>query len=54
MTDTENLLKQAQEIACRRFLDPSEKTVMDLFQELCMERDRRAWDAPSATGAAVH
>lgn len=54
MTDTENLLKQAQEIACRRFLEPSEKTVMDLFQELCAERDRRAWDTPETIGAAVH
>lgn len=54
MTETEKLLTEAQAIARRRFVDPNEKTVMDLFQELCAERDRRAWESSSAVNAMVH
>ena len=48
------LLNHAQEIARRAFDDPSEKTVMDLFDELRAERDRRAWEGSDAAGATVH
>ncbi|WP_202109729.1 hypothetical protein [Bordetella sp. 02P26C-1] len=54
MTDTEKLLAKAHSIACRQFGEPCEKTAMDLFQELCAERDRRAGDTPEAVGATVH
>lgn len=54
MTETEKLLNTAQDIARRTFADPSEKAVMDIFQELCAERDRTAWDSPQAVGATVH
>ena len=54
MTETEKLLNHAQEIARRAFDDPSEKTVMDLFDELRAERDRRAWEGSDAAGATVH
>lgn len=53
-TETEKLLTTAQEIARRAFDDPSEKTVMDLFDELRTERDRRAWEGSDAAGATVH
>lgn len=54
MTETERLLETAQDIARRRFAEPSEKTVMDLFHELASERDRRAWEGSDSAGAAVH
>lgn len=41
-TETEKLLLNAQDIARRTFVDPSESAVMDLFRELCAERDRSA------------
>ncbi|KDD21301.1 hypothetical protein [Bordetella bronchiseptica] len=54
MTETEKLLTTAQEIARRAFDDTSEKTVMDLFDELRAERDRRTWQGSDAAGATVH
>lgn len=54
MTDTEKLLQNAQDIARRTFVDPSEAAVMDLFRELCAERDRTAWATDAAVGATVH
>lgn len=54
MTETERLLENAQDIARRRFAEPSEKTVMDLFHELTSERDRRAWEGGNAAGATIH
>ncbi|WP_162835491.1 hypothetical protein [Bordetella avium] len=54
MTDTEKLLETAEGIARRRFADPSEKTVMELFQELAAERDRRALESAEAFCATVH
>ncbi|WP_182496269.1 hypothetical protein [Bordetella avium] len=45
MSETEKLLETAQGIARRRFTDPSEKTVMELFQKLATERDRRALES---------
>lgn len=54
MTETEKLLNHAQDIARRSFVDPSEAAVMDLFRELCNERDRMAWATDDRAGAAVH
>ena len=54
MTETERLLETAQGIARRRFAEPSEKTVMDLFHELASERDRRAWEGSDSAGAVLH
>ena len=54
MTETEKLLINAQDLARRIFEDPSEKAVMDLFQELCAERDRMAWATDDRVGATVH
>lgn len=54
MTETEKLLINAQDLARRIFEDPSEKAVMDLFQELCAERDRTAWATEGRDSATVH
>lgn len=54
LTETEKLLIHAQDIARRAFVDPSEAAVMDLFRELCNERDRMAWATDDRAGAAVH
>ncbi|PJM72085.1 hypothetical protein CV751_03330 [Achromobacter ruhlandii] len=39
MTETEKLLQEALTIAIRAFPTPSESTVMDLFHQLCTERE---------------
>lgn len=54
MTDTEKLLQNAQDIARRTFVDPSEAAVMAIFEELRAERDRIAWESAEAAGATVH
>jgi len=54
VTETEKLLNNAQDIARRAFVDPSEAAVMDLFRELCAERDRMAWATDDRAGATVH
>jgi len=54
MTETEKLLNNAQDIARRAFVDPSEAAVMDLFRELCNERDRMAWATDGRGSATVH
>lgn len=54
MTETEKLLNNAQDIARRAFVDPSEAAVMDVFRELCNERDRMAWATEGRTSATVH
>ncbi|WP_175201632.1 hypothetical protein [Achromobacter insolitus] len=54
MTETEKLLNNAQDIARRAFVDPSEAAVMDLFRELCNERDRMAWAIDGRESATVH
>lgn len=45
MSQTETLLAQAEDIARRRFEDPSEGTVMQLFARLCREYDMRPQEA---------
>lgn len=54
MTETEKLLNNAQDIARRAFVDPSEAAVMDVFRELCNERDRMAWATEGRESATVH
>ncbi|WP_253861226.1 hypothetical protein [Achromobacter ruhlandii] len=53
-TDTEKLLQNAQDIARRTFVDPSEAAVMAIFEELRAERDRMAWATDDRVGATVH
>ncbi|CCH04707.1 hypothetical protein NH44784_007251 [Achromobacter xylosoxidans NH44784-1996] len=48
------MLISAQDLARRIFEDPSEKAVMDLFQELCAERDRMAWANEGRESATMH
>ncbi|MCP1404277.1 hypothetical protein [Achromobacter insolitus] len=54
MTETEQLLRTAADIAKRTFTDPSETTVLELFKELCSERERMAWASEDRHGAVVH
>ncbi|MEJ2897669.1 hypothetical protein [Bordetella avium] len=54
MSETEKLLNAAADMAKRRFIDPSESAVMDLFRELCAERERTAYDEPEHVGATLH
>lgn len=54
MTETEKLLQHAQDIARRAFVDPSEKAVLDIFDELRAERDRTAWATEGRESATVH
>lgn len=54
MNETEKLLKEAASIAKRTFLDPSEEAVLEIFKELCAERDRIAWATDGRESATVH
>ncbi|CAB3729056.1 hypothetical protein [Achromobacter piechaudii] len=54
ITETEKLLIHAQNIARRAFVDPSEKAVLDIFDELRAERDRTAWATDGRECASVH
>ncbi|WP_086935775.1 hypothetical protein [Bordetella avium] len=54
MTETEKLLADAQDLARRHFEDPADAVVMDLFRELCAERERTAYDEPEHVGATLH
>lgn len=54
MTETEKLLKNAAEVAKRTFIDPSETAVLEIFKELCAERDRMAWATEDRDCAEVH
>ncbi|NMK45541.1 hypothetical protein [Achromobacter sp. Bel] len=54
LTETEQLLINAQEIAARRFTSPSERAVMDIFDELRAERDRATWATDGREAATVH
>ncbi|WP_185844199.1 hypothetical protein [Bordetella hinzii] len=54
MTETEKTLKTAADIAKRTFIDPSEGAVLDIFRELCAERDRMAWASEGRDSATVH
>lgn len=54
MSETEKLLKNAADVAKRTFVDPSEAAVMEIFKELCAERDRMAWATDGREQATVH
>ncbi|WP_429941845.1 hypothetical protein [Achromobacter xylosoxidans] len=54
MNETEKLLKEAASIAKRTFLDPSETAVLEIFKELCAERDRMAWANEGRESATMH
>lgn len=54
MTETEKLLINAQDIARRAFVDPSEAAVLAIFDELRAERDRMAWATDGRDSATVH
>lgn len=54
MNETEKLLKEAASIAKRTFIDPSEEAVLEIFKELCAERDRMAWATDGRDKATVH
>jgi len=54
MTETEKLLKEAAAVAKRTFLDPSEDAVLEIFKELCAERDRMAWATDGRDSATMH
>ncbi|WP_286938924.1 hypothetical protein [Achromobacter sp. UBA4530] len=54
ITETERLLIQAQEIATRRLETASENAVLNIFKELCEERDRTAWAVDGRECATMH
>lgn len=55
MTETEQLLKNAAEVAKRTFIDPSESAVMDIFRRLCDEIDAaRQYEEISDHGKTLH
>lgn len=54
MTETEKLLDAALDLARRKFENPSERTVMDLWDELRQEHERRVWEEAPAAHATVH
>ncbi|MFY1862031.1 hypothetical protein ACOTB5_29400 [Achromobacter xylosoxidans] len=54
MSETEKLLKNAADVAKRTFIDPSEAAVMEIFKELCAERDRMEWASEGREQATVH
>lgn len=54
LTETEKLLNNAQDIARRAFVDPSEAAVLAIFDELRAERDRMAWATDGRESATVH
>lgn len=53
MSQTESILEQAQDIARRKFEEPSERTVMEIFSALSMEIDR-AGDLLADGNASLH
>jgi len=54
MTETEKNLKTAADIAKRTFIDPSEEAVLDIFKELCAERDRMSWANDDHEPRTIH
>lgn len=54
MKKTEDLLREAREIARRAFQEPTQETVMHLFARLCDEQDLRGPDAATADTATIH
>ncbi|MNV77584.1 hypothetical protein D3C71_1710190 [compost metagenome] len=54
LTETEMLLRHAEQIARRTFTEPSEQAVLDVFEALLAERDRTAYATDGREGATVH
>ena len=54
MKKTEQLLREAREIAWRAFPDPTQETVMHLFARLCDEQDLSGPEPASAEPVTVH
>lgn len=54
MSETEKLLKEAHQIASRTFSSPTETTVMDVFRELCTERELPAPEVDDRETATWH
>lgn len=54
MSETEKLLAEAQDVALRSFEDPSQETVMALWQRLCEENDRRRYEQPAQEPVTLH
>ncbi|SIT25319.1 hypothetical protein [Achromobacter sp. MFA1 R4] len=54
LTETEKLLRHAEQIARRTFTEPSEQAVLDVFEALLAERDRMTWATDGREGATVH
>lgn len=54
MTSTEKLLREAREIAWRAFDEPTQETVMCLFQRLCDERDALPPTPPGSELTTFH
>lgn len=54
LTETERLFIQAQDIAARRLVDPSERAVLEIFDELRAERERSAWAMEGREHALLH
>ncbi len=54
LTETERLLAQAQDIANRRLEKPSERAVLEIFDELRAERDRTSWITEGRDVATLH
>ncbi|MFU2050566.1 hypothetical protein [Bordetella hinzii] len=54
MTETEKTLKTAADIAKRTFIDPSEGAVLDIFRELCAERERMTCEADAHIAETLH
>ncbi|WP_185975360.1 hypothetical protein [Achromobacter sp. LC458] len=54
LTETEQLLRHAEQIARRTFIEPSEQAVLDVFDALLAERARMAWASDGRESASVH
>lgn len=54
MTETEQLLKSAADVAKRTFIDPSEAAVMAIFQRLCCEQDEARMSRDMESHGVLH
>lgn len=54
MTKTEELLREAREIAWRAFQDPSQETIMEVFVRLCDERNQPPADCATTAPVTIH
>lgn len=54
LTETENVLRHAEQIARRTFTEPSEQAVLAVFDALLAERERMTWATEGRESAKVH